>query len=40
MRAPYSYRDDPAVPAFPDDRPIRRDVCMLSEVGHEGRFLA
>jgi len=22
MRAPYSYRGDPAVPAFPDDRPI------------------
>jgi predicted DCC family thiol-disulfide oxidoreductase YuxK len=22
MRAPYSYRDDPTVPAFPDDRPI------------------
>jgi predicted DCC family thiol-disulfide oxidoreductase YuxK len=22
MRAPYSYRDDPAVPAFPDDRPL------------------
>ena len=22
MRAPYSYRDDPSVPAFPDDRPI------------------
>ncbi len=22
MRAPYSYRDDPAVPAFADDRPI------------------
>ncbi|MBC6980474.1 DCC1-like thiol-disulfide oxidoreductase family protein [Caulobacter sp. 17J80-11] len=21
-RAPYSYRDDPAVPAFPDDRPV------------------
>jgi predicted DCC family thiol-disulfide oxidoreductase YuxK len=21
-RAPYSYRDDPAVPRFPDDRPI------------------
>jgi predicted DCC family thiol-disulfide oxidoreductase YuxK len=21
-RAPYSYRDDPAVPKFPDDRPI------------------
>jgi predicted DCC family thiol-disulfide oxidoreductase YuxK len=21
-RAPYSYRGDPAVPAFPDDRPI------------------
>jgi predicted DCC family thiol-disulfide oxidoreductase YuxK len=22
MRAPYSYRADPEVPAFPDDRPI------------------
>jgi predicted DCC family thiol-disulfide oxidoreductase YuxK len=22
MRAPYSYRDDPAVPGFPDDKPI------------------
>jgi predicted DCC family thiol-disulfide oxidoreductase YuxK len=22
VRAPYSYRDDPAVPRFPDDRPI------------------
>lgn len=22
MLEPYSYRDDPAVPAFPDDRPI------------------
>jgi predicted DCC family thiol-disulfide oxidoreductase YuxK len=22
MRAPYSYRGDPEVPAFPDDRPI------------------
>jgi len=22
MRAPYSYRDDRSVPAFPDDRPI------------------
>lgn len=22
MRAPYSYRDDPAVPPFPDERPI------------------
>lgn len=22
MRAPYSYRDDPAVPAFPDDKPV------------------
>jgi predicted DCC family thiol-disulfide oxidoreductase YuxK len=22
MRAPYSYRDDPAVPTFADDRPI------------------
>lgn len=22
MRAPYSYRDDPAVPRFADDRPI------------------
>ena len=22
MAAPYSYRDDPAVPPFPDDRPI------------------
>lgn len=22
MREPYSYRSDPAVPAFPDDRPI------------------
>jgi predicted DCC family thiol-disulfide oxidoreductase YuxK len=22
MRAPYSYRSDPAVPKFPDDRPI------------------
>jgi len=22
MRAPYSYRDDPAVPAFADDRPL------------------
>src|SRR3990167_3183195 len=22
MQAAYSYRDDPAVPAFPDDRPI------------------
>ena len=21
-RGPYSYRDDPAVPAFPDDRPL------------------
>lgn len=21
-RGPYSYRDDPAVPAFPDDRPV------------------
>lgn len=21
-RAPYSYRDDPAVPDFPDDRPV------------------
>jgi predicted DCC family thiol-disulfide oxidoreductase YuxK len=21
-KSPYSYRDDPAVPAFPDDRPI------------------
>jgi len=22
VRGPYSYRDDPAVPRFPDDRPI------------------
>ena len=22
MRGPYSYREDPAVPRFPDDRPI------------------
>jgi predicted DCC family thiol-disulfide oxidoreductase YuxK len=22
VRAPYSYRDDPAVPDFPDDKPI------------------
>ena len=22
MANPYSYRDDPAVPAFPDDRPV------------------
>ncbi len=22
MREPYSYRTDPAVPGFPDDRPI------------------
>lgn len=22
MHSPYSYRDDPAVPAFPDDRPL------------------
>ena len=22
VRAPYGYRDDPAVPEFPDDRPI------------------
>jgi len=22
MRGPYSYRDDPAVPKFPDDRPV------------------
>lgn len=22
MREPYSYRGDPAVPPFPDDRPI------------------
>ena len=22
MQTPYSYRDDPAVPAFPDDRPV------------------
>jgi predicted DCC family thiol-disulfide oxidoreductase YuxK len=22
MRAPYSYRDDPSVPSFPDDRPL------------------
>ena len=22
MRTPYSYRDDPAVPAFPDDKPV------------------
>ena len=22
MPAPYSYRDDPAVPTFPDDQPI------------------
>src|ERR1700735_5615065 len=22
MRAPFSYRQDPAVPPFPDDRPI------------------
>jgi predicted DCC family thiol-disulfide oxidoreductase YuxK len=22
MRTPYSYRDDPAVPRFPDDRPV------------------
>ena len=22
MREPYSYRHDPAVPAFPDDRPV------------------
>jgi predicted DCC family thiol-disulfide oxidoreductase YuxK len=22
MRTPYSYRDDPAVPSFPDDRPL------------------
>ena len=30
-RAPYSYRGDPAVPAFPDDRPILffDGVCVL-----------
>jgi hypothetical protein len=22
MRAPYSYRHDPAVPPFPDDKPV------------------
>jgi predicted DCC family thiol-disulfide oxidoreductase YuxK len=32
---PYSYRDDPAVPAFPDDRPVFvfDGVCVLCSGG-------
>jgi predicted DCC family thiol-disulfide oxidoreductase YuxK len=34
-RAPYSYRQDPAVPAFPDDKPlfIFDGVCVLCSGG-------
>ncbi|HWE75801.1 MAG TPA: DCC1-like thiol-disulfide oxidoreductase family protein [Stellaceae bacterium] len=45
---PYSYRDDPAVPKFPDDRPlfIFDGVCVLCSSGvrwlamrdRDGRF--
>lgn len=34
-RAPYSYRDDPAVPAFDDSRPVFvfDEVCVLCSGG-------
>jgi predicted DCC family thiol-disulfide oxidoreductase YuxK len=47
-RAPYSYRADPAVPAFPDDKPVFvfDGICVLCSSGarwlmahdEEGRF--
>jgi len=39
-RAPYSYRDDPAVPDFPDDGPVTVMDAHCSLCAHGARWIA